>query len=58
MHLLAGEAARIDDGDTAVDLTQTPGDNSTKLATTAYVQAAIYATTTLPASKSSGRSTR
>ncbi|WP_206526115.1 hypothetical protein, partial [Mesorhizobium sp. M7A.F.Ca.MR.148.00.0.0] len=29
--------------------TQTPGDNSTRLATTAYVQAAIYATTTLPA---------
>jgi hypothetical protein len=32
-------------------VTQTPGDNSTKLATTAYVQAAIFATTTLPASK-------
>ncbi|MER9376017.1 hypothetical protein [Mesorhizobium sp. M0491] len=30
-------------------VTQTPGDNSTHLATTAYVQAAIYATTTLPA---------
>ncbi len=26
MHLLAGEAARIDDGDTAVDLAQPPGD--------------------------------
>jgi len=31
--------------------TQTAGDNSTKLATTAYVQAAVSGTTTLPASK-------
>lgn len=31
--------------------TQTPGDNSTKLATTAYVQAAVFGTTTLPSSK-------
>ncbi len=31
--------------------TQTPGDNSTKLATTAYVQAAIFATQTIAACK-------
>lgn len=31
--------------------TQTPGDNSTKVATTAYVQAAIFANTTLAACK-------
>lgn len=32
-------------------VTQTPGDNSTKVATTAYVQAAIFATTVLTAAK-------
>lgn len=31
--------------------TQTPGDNSTKVATTAYVQAAVFATTTIAACK-------
>jgi hypothetical protein len=38
-------------GSTSTAVTQTPGDNSTRVATTAYVQAAIYATTTLPACK-------
>ncbi|TJV01960.1 MAG: hypothetical protein E5Y35_29390, partial [Mesorhizobium sp.] len=38
-------------GSASTAVTQTPGDNSTKLATTAYVQAAIFATTTLPATR-------
>lgn len=38
-------------GTASTAVTQTPGDNSTKLATTAYVQAAIFATTTLPATR-------
>lgn len=38
-------------GNGSTVFTQTPGDNSSKPASTAYVQAAIFATTTLPASK-------
>lgn len=38
-------------GSASTAVTQTPADNSNKVATTAYVQAAIFATTTLPACK-------
>jgi hypothetical protein len=38
-------------GTASTAVTQTPADNSNKIATTAYVQAAIYATTVMPASK-------
>ncbi|MBZ9683193.1 hypothetical protein LB531_21280 [Mesorhizobium sp. CO1-1-2] len=38
-------------GTASTAVTQMPADNSNKVATTAYVQAAIFATTTLPASK-------
>lgn len=49
--LVFGTAPTITLASASTGVTQTPGDNSTKIATTAYVQAAIFATQTIAAAR-------